>query len=150
ECAGNGTDLPGTVEQLENMTRWLEQKVRPLHHPFCIAGPVAVEGMLHPFVVGGSIASFHDTFQVNVGTAGRVVRSLAGKRIVKHNCVGHPQNVSTRRKGGNRLAHSRGNTSRQDAFVIREFDITAPLRLPGKKSFEDLLAAGKIDRKSVV
>src|SRR5947209_20633616 len=42
------------------------------------------------------------------------------------------------------LFRSRGNTSRQDAFVIREFDITAPLRLPGKKSFEDLLAAGKM------
>ena len=126
------------------MTRWLEQKIRPLHHPFCVARPVAVEGLLHPFGVGGAIASFDDTFQVNVGTAGGVVRPLAGKRIVKHNCVCHPQDVSTRRKRGNRLADSRGKASRQYAVFIREFDIAAAFRLPGKKSFENLLAAGKM------
>jgi hypothetical protein len=100
--------------------------------------------MLHPFVVGGSIPSFRDTFQINVSTAGRVIRSLARKGIVKHNRVSHPQDVATRRKRGNRPTDSRGKASRQYAVFIREFDIAAPLRLPGKKSFEDMLAAGKM------
>src|SRR5437870_8062918 len=126
------------------MPRWLEQKIRPLHHPFCVARPVAVEGLLHPFGVGGAIASFDDTFQVNVGTAGGVVRSLARKGIVKHNRIGHPENFATRGEGADGLANGRGKASRQYAVFIREFDIAAPLRLPGKKSFEDMLAAGKM------
>src|SRR2546426_426393 len=84
------------------------------------------------------------TWKVNVGTAGRVVRSLTGKGIVENNGVGHPQDVSTRRERCNRIADSRGKASRQYAVFIREFDIAAPLRLPGKKSFEDILAAGKM------
>src|SRR5436309_3844223 len=126
------------------MTWWLEQKVRQLNHRFWIAGAVAVEGMLHPYRIGRRIASLHDTFQVNVGTAGRVIRSLARKGIIKHNRVSHPQDVASRRKRGNRPADSRGKASRQYAVFIREFDIAAPLRLPGKKSFEDMLAAGKM------
>src|SRR5437899_3636136 len=101
----------------------LEQQVRPLHHPFRVARPVAVEGMLHPFGVGWSIASFYDTFQVNIGTAGRVVRSLAGERIVKHNRIGHPENFAARRKRPDGLADGWGKTSRQYAVVVGEFDI---------------------------
>src|SRR5207245_7359498 len=115
--------------QLENMTRWLEQKIRPLHHPFCVARPVAVEGLLHPFGVGGAIASFDDTFQVNVGTAGGVVRPLAGKRIVKHNCVCHPQDVSTRRKRGYRLMDSRGKAITEYDVYMRVFVLTAQFHL---------------------
>src|SRR5436305_1014647 len=107
-------------------------------------GPADAEWMQQTFGVGGAIASFDDTFPVNVGTAGGVVRPLAGKRIVKHNCVCHPQDVSTRRKRGNRLADSRDKAPRQYAVFIREFDIAAPLPLPGKKSCEDMLAAGKM------
>src|SRR5215813_3445804 len=126
------------------MTRWLQQQIRPLHHPFRIPGPVAVEGMLHPFAIGGPITSFHNTLQVNVSTASRVVRSLAGERIVEHDGIGHPENFATRGENPYRLANSRGETSRQDAFVVGEFNITAPLRLPREKSLEDMLAAGKM------
>src|SRR6266849_3529931 len=126
------------------MTRWLEQKIGPLHHPFCVPGPVAVESVLHPFGIAGATAALDDTFQINVGTAGGIVRSLAGERIVKHNGIGHPENLTARRKRRDGLANRRGKTSCQNATFVGKFDIAAPLRLTGKKGFEDLLAAGKM------
>src|SRR5437870_4468711 len=100
--------------------------------------------MLHPFGIGWSIASFHDTFQVDVSTAGCVVRSLAGEGIVKHNRIGHPENFATRRKRAEGIADGWGKTSCQYAVVVGEFDVAATLRLPGQKGFEDLLAAGEM------
>src|SRR5262245_22651339 len=126
------------------MTGWPQQQICPLHHPFRVPGPVAVESMLHPFGIGEPIALLNDTRPVNVGTAGRIVRSLAGEGIIKHNRIGHPKNFPARGKGPDGLANGRSKTSRQDAFVVGEFDIAATFRLPGKKSFQDVLAAGKM------
>ena len=76
----------------------LQPGVGPLGGPLRPAAPEVVEGALHPAGVERARVR-GDRLEVERRRLGRVVRALAGQRVVEHHDVGHPEHGRARRAG---------------------------------------------------
>ena len=105
-----------------------EPRVRPVGRPLRPAAPEVVEGALHP---AASNAPFvrGDRLEVERRRLGRVVRPLAGERVVEHDHVRHAEHGRAGGKHTDGTSYGGSDAALQHRAVVDEGGVADPHRL---------------------
>ena len=114
-----------------------EHRVRPLRHGRDLC-PEAVERVLHERTIEGHALVGDDALEVELRALRRVVRSLAGDRVVDDDDIGDAEHRFARGQRRDRVTHRGREASGEGAPLVGELDVFRARVLPGDEALHQV------------